>query len=497
MVRLLCLITGAREEELKQVLCSFTALMFLMLSYYLIKPLRNSHFLKEFDPRYMPLFYLLIPFLSFLVTKCFNYFCERMDKYKLIIRVYLLIMACKVAFTWVLMFGGKPATIIFYLWGSVYFLLAMSTLWSCFNDTFRPEQGMRFFGFVAMGATVGNIIGAKLSDLIADIDMIRPYATLVSAGAMALTLGFLLEATRYRRSEVAESGAPIGFESQGDGAKSRNFLSDVLDLLGLKYVRSIAVMVACLACFTTSLDFLSNQQIDRQMSKLQYHDTFADLEQATGETGYQFIYGLKSLRGAAVDQAIADFESRHHFTGVGPRYKHYKEELEAKTRKLFSRVFLYQGIVGVVMLTLVARMVFLYLGLRIAVLILPVFALVALAAFTQPLELQIVEFILVASGSLNYALNNATKEILYTVTSEETKFKHKPLIEGPGMRLGDVTASLLKLAIGGAVGAVGWSVAAGDRIFLGVTFVLVLIWLQAIAYAGRWYDKRRKGDELD
>ena len=99
--------------------------------------------------------------------------------------------------------------------------------------------------------------------------------------------------------------------------------------------------------------------------------------------------------------------------------------------------------------------------------------------------------LLAFSGSFNYALNNATKEILYSATSEETKFKHKPLIEGPFMRLGDQSASIMKLLTAAGAIALGWTVDVGDRVFLVFTFALVLIWWQAIVYAGKVYDANR------
>jgi ATP/ADP translocase len=137
----------------------------------------------------------------------------------------------------------------------------------------------------------------------------------------------------------------------------------------------------------------------------------------------------------------------------------------------------------------VSRWLFRSVGVRFAAAILPAAFLLIGAALFFPLELMLLEVFLIVGGALNYSLNNATKELLYTSTSEETKFKQKPLIEGPIMRLGDVLASLLKLGVGLVV--VTWmhgSEHLADGIMLGGVLLLVLYWLWEIWYAGSVYD---------
>lgn len=490
MIRLLCVVTGAREDELRQVFYSFSALFFLLLSYYVIKPLRNSQFLSDFDPNYLPVLMLVVPVISFVVTKIFNFFCDRMDKFQVIVRTYLVLMATKVAFTWILQYGGKPGTVAFYFFGSVYFLLALPTLWGCINDFFMPEQGERVFGFVQLGATVGGIAGSKVSGWVADSEALAPYATIISAGGMGVALLFLILAAGLRRPRASDATAAAARRDKPKG----KFWSDVAGLIKLRYVRSIAIMVSCLACFTTSLDFLSQTVIDRRMSHKQYEQTFPEVSQRMGEEGYKFFYGLKSMPRDKVDAALDEFAIKNDVHDCKERYADYKKALEKRIRVVFSDVSFYQGVVGFILLTMVARHVFARLGMKVAVSILPAFALIAVVAFAFPIEILTVEILLVLSGSFNYALNNATKEILYSATSEETKFKHKPLIEGPFMRLGDQTASIMKLCTVSAAAALAWNADSGDRVFLCFTFSLVLIWWWAILYAGRVYDANRAAE---
>lgn len=490
MIQFLCAVTGAKEEELRQVLYSFSALFFLLLSYYVIKPLRNSQFLSDFNPNYLPVLMLVVPLISFVVTKIFNFCGDRMDKFKLIVRTYLLLMVMKVAFTWILQYGGKPGTVVFYLWGSVYFLLALPTLWGCINDFFLPEQGERVFGFVQLGATAGGIAGSAASGLISRSEKLAPYATIFSAAGMGCALVFLILAASLRKPRTEQ----VVKAAKTEGAPKGNFWGDVIGLIRIRYVRSIAIMVTCLACFTTSLDFLSQTVIDQRLAHTQYEETFPEVATKMGEEGYQFFYSLKSRPAEERETALNEFGLKNDVHDCRERYQDYKKALKNKTNAVFADVSLYQGVLGLFLLIVVARLIFAHLGMRVAVSILPAFALIAVVAFGFPLEILAVEVLLAFSGSFNYALNNATKEILYSATTEETKFKHKPLIEGPFMRLGDQSASIMKLITTAGAVALGMSAAAGDRIFLAFTFSLVLIWWQAIVYAGKEYDKNRAAE---
>lgn len=494
MHRLMEAFSGARKGEYRQVILAFFALVFLMLSYYIIKPLRDSQFLKEFDANYLPFIYLAVPFLSLTVTKIFNYLADRHEKYRLIASVFVVIMLTKVAFTWLLTAAGKPAVVVFYFFASVYFLLAMSTLWACINDIFTVEQGERCFGFVAMGSTVGSIVGSKFSGWLSATPM-RGYATIFSAVSMGLALLLILIAAQERRAIRAQRKADREAAEAASGEpkvaeESKEFWSDVRELWRRPYVRRIGLMVMILAIFTTSLDFVSKRVLDEELTKKQYHASFPELADEDMRTVHKLkiaseedrevvLAELAKKRGKSVEQMKTDYEE-------------FRKDLEAETRKVFSRIYLYQGFLGIFLLLVVARIVFANLGLRYAVLILPVTAIIGLVALAMPIELFMVEIVMVVTGAANYSLNNAAKEVLYTATDEETKFKHKPLIEGPGMRVGDVSASLLKIALLGVAARFALGEQLIDQIFLGIAVLLVLVWGQQIYLAGKEYDFERK-----
>ncbi len=478
--------TGAKEDEVGRVCLSFLALLFLLISYYLIKPLRSSQFLKEFSSDFLPVVTIIVVFLSLFITKIFTYLADRMEKYRLVTRTYLLIMVLKVAFAWLLGHAGKPAVVAFYFFACVYFLLAIATIWACINDIFTPEQSERCFGFIAIGSTFGTILGSRLSAWLS-ASAWRDYATVASSLAMGIALLFLLAASRKRRRERERQGPPPS-PNPKEGAGSKLW-ADLNQLLRRPYVRRIGIMVAILAMFNISLDFISHHAIDEGVSRTQFRAVFTSLPDEDFAKIYPMKLKSQSVRWAELEAIGAKIgRSRPEMV---QDYRRYRARCEAQTRTFFSDVYLYQGLLGIVLLLMVARTLFARLGLRYAVVILPVLAGISVLAFGFPLELLTVQVIMVVVGSTNYSLNNAAKEILYTATDEETKFKYKPLIEGPGMRVGDVTASLLTLALTRGALLMGFGPRAGEFAFLAVLLVLIGVWFRAAYLAGVEYDEER------
>ena len=49
---------------------------------------------------------------------------------------------------------------VFYIWTSVFALFVVTVFWGLIVDLFRDEQGKRLFGFIAVGSSLGGVIGS-------------------------------------------------------------------------------------------------------------------------------------------------------------------------------------------------------------------------------------------------------------------------------------------------------------------------------------------------
>lgn len=461
-----------------------------MISYYLIKPLRNSQFLKEFDANFLPVVYLGVAVLCFAITKLFNFLADRVDKYKLVAGAYLAMMAVKIAFGIALASPGKVAVVGFYFFASAYFALALAAMWACINDIFLPEQAERCYGFIMVGSTLGAMMGSGFSKMLSESSW-SDYPAQASALSMAIALVLLFLSSRQRRRQRADLGAATAAKAKPrEVSTSSEFWADVRELLKRPYVRRIAIMVFVLAVFNTGvLDFSSNRAIDRGVGREQFEQTFTYLP----ADSFEAIHTLKQLNS---DEARVELQRLAELSGQSPQtlsadYQKFRDGCEKRIRGVFSDIYFYQGVLGIVLVLVVARYLFRAVGVRYAAVAMPILAAISAVAFSFSLDILVVEVIAVVVGSMNYSFNNATKELLYSATDEETKFKFKPMIEGPFMRFGDAGASLLALALASLAALMGLPERAGQMTLLVLILFMVVLWGRAAFQAGRQYDEFR------
>ncbi|PIQ28179.1 hypothetical protein COW36_04925 [bacterium (Candidatus Blackallbacteria) CG17_big_fil_post_rev_8_21_14_2_50_48_46] len=497
--RFFSLVTGARKNERLKTIASFLAMFLLLLSYYMVKPLRNSQFLKEFNTDYLPFFFLFTAFVSVIVTKIFNSFYNKIEVFRLVAYSFFVMMACKLCFHFYLPVGGKTAIVLFYIFASVYFLLATAVLWGCINYIFTSEEGERCYSFIAIGSMIGGLVGSEISAVFSR-GTLRSYALVFSALVMGSVLLFLLLAVKSNRSPLRKKT-----ERKNKSEPQAGFFSDFQEIWANRYVRSLAVMMYAIAAFNTVLEFQSQKLIDQHMATQAYQQNFQFLEKAlmqsgkqvSKETGFEFVFGLKDQPEAQRPALISAFVQSHDLN-LKPdllfkTYLSYQDKLEAQTREVFSKIYLFQNILGIALLFFVSRWLFQRMGVRFTVMILPSFYTVVILALFFPINLLMIESFLVIGYGLNYSLNRATRELLFTKTSDSTIFRLKPMIDGPVRRLGDVTMALLKLAL--TVFFVQFlhlpSVRA-DQIFFVTSLAILGFWIYSVWYVGGRYDQLKR-----
>ena len=162
------------------------------------------------------------------------------------------------------------------------------------------------------------------------------------------------------------------------------------------------------------------------------------------------------------------------------------EWVEESIGGFYASFFGVVNVIALLMQLFLVSRIIKYIGVRVALLILPCIALGGYALlFAIPL-LGVVRWAKTAENATDYSLQNTIRQALFLPTTREEKYKAKQVIDTFFMRAGDVAAAVV---VGVGVGALGLS----GRQFALVNLGLVVVWLVLAIRIGREY--RRLTDD--
>jgi AAA family ATP:ADP antiporter len=185
---------------------------------------------------------------------------------------------------------------------------------------------------------------------------------------------------------------------------------------------------------------------------------------ATGE------YILSSIvqRAAEADVAAGTLEREKEGAFIGAFYADY---------------FQVVNIVGMLLQLFVVSRLVKYLGVRVAVCILPVVAFGSYMVAALIPSLAIMRWVKTAENSVDYSLQNTVSQMLYLPTTREEKYKAKQVTDTFVVRAGDVLSS--------ATVFVGTSLLAlSVSQFAMINVALVTVWFVVAFLLGREFHRR-------
>ena len=408
--------------------------------------------------------------LVFLVP-LYGLIAGRVPRRLLINVVTAFFVACLVVF-WLLYRLRAPIGVPFYIWLGVFNLMIIAQFWSFANDLYTTDEGKRLFPVVALGGSVGALVGAFVTGV-----LIRPLgleplfllaaALLVAAVAITnsvdvrerrrteaavpdpLTSGQLPAATAQIRSATGEFKVPDDEYRTASGQ---------IKALSRKDLERLAATPAGPAPSGAGAFGLVRQSpylllIALMMMVLNTVNT-------TGE----YVLG-RTLARIAQDTAQR--------TGADP----------SAIIGLFYAG--YQGTVNLLALGLqlfVVARVLRHLGVRAALLAMPVLAFAGYTMMAFVPILAAMRWAKIAENATDYSLQNTVRQALFLPTTREEKYAAKQAIDGFFVRMGDVLSAVI-VFIG-----TGW-LALQPRHFALTNLLLVVVWMALALAVGRRYER--------
>ena len=251
MGRLLGSIFGLRpDERLVSVLMAVYHFL-LLVSLYLLKPVRDSLFLSSRGPEELPFVFLLTTAVVTPVAFFHSRASRRMDVGPLIDGASLVLVGSLVGLRGLMGVGGEWVAYLLYAWVSIYGLVVTAQFWLLANALFTASQSKRIFTLLSVGAILGAIAGGEVTGLLVERLGLRSENLLWGAGAVLLGATGLGAWIRRVHREQSPRRGDLG----DDGADDPEATGAFSIIRESRHIQLIVGILTVMVVVTTLVDY--------------------------------------------------------------------------------------------------------------------------------------------------------------------------------------------------------------------------------------------------
>ena len=432
--RLLGLFTRLRPGEGRAVVFFFSYALLMMLSYYVLKTIREPLLLAGAGAEMKSYAYAVIALVLLVLVPAYGFLFRSAGKEQLTRYVTLFFLLVLLLF---LLAGrlGADVGFAYYVFVGTFSVFITAQFWGFAADSFNVKSGQRLFPLIMVGATLGGLAAPALAGWL--FGRIGPWSLMLIAMAL---LALTIPLVGWGRGAIppGSGGAP---DVSGEQEEHGGFWGGISLVLGDRYLLLIALLVIVL-----------------------------NWVNSTGE------YILAELVVQYADAQVAATPSLDKGEVIAAFYGNF-----------FSIVNLLTVIFQVFLVARIIR----WLGVRGAILVLPVIAIFGYGMVVFIPVFSILRVVKMLENSTDYSLMNTTRHALYLPLSPAKKYEGKTTIEAFFWRFGD-------LAQAGAIYAgLNWF-DFGVSQFALVNMCLAFIWLGLAVAVGRHFtdQEREAGGNL-
>jgi AAA family ATP:ADP antiporter len=158
------------DNEVRGLLWGTAYGFLIMLSYYVLRAVRDE--ISAADRGNLQILWTAVFVVMLLAVPLYSWLASRWSRGVFVPLANRFFIACLVGFWLCLVLLPEAARPwidrVFYVWTSVFALFVVTIFWGFMADCFDSSQGKRLFAFIAVGSSIGGMVGSTLTATLAE-----------------------------------------------------------------------------------------------------------------------------------------------------------------------------------------------------------------------------------------------------------------------------------------------------------------------------------------
>ncbi|MEO0422709.1 MAG: putative Ig domain-containing protein [Pseudomonadota bacterium] len=425
--RVLRLFAPIRPGEGQGIVVLALNAFLLLTAYYIFKTLREALILSESGAVGKSVATGLVALVLIFLVPLYGVVFRHTNRTELVYWVnafFLTMLACLFA---VGLAGGSVA-MLYYVWVGLFGVMVIAQFWAYATDIYNVKSGQRVFPIAVAASSIGALAGSWFSQYAFTSLAMGPYGLMIIASVLCILSTLLYRPARYLAPEDSRC-----IECEYMKPKGESLFGGFAVVWGDQYLRLLALFTVMLNWINSSGEFILAQVVEERAREM----VQAGLTQLSVEQYVGAFYGSFSFA----------------FNALG----------------LLLQLFVVSRLLKAI-------------GLRRALLILPVLVVLSYSLILFIPIFSLIRLTKVVENGVDYSLMNTVRHALYLPTAREVKYEGKTAIDSFFWRFGDL------LQAGVIYAGVTWF-DFGVRAFVLMNLGLGFVWLGLSVIVGREFGR--------
>lgn len=238
------------DKELKGLLWATTYGFFIMFSYYILRAVRDE--ISSADRGNLQILWTAVFFVMLVAVPLYSWIASKYSRGVFVPLANRFFIACLIGFWLCLVFLPEAARPwidrVFYVWTSVFALFVVTVFWGLLADCFDNSQARRMFSFIAVGSSVGGMVGSSVTAGLAEV---LPTFSLLLIACVPLEIASWCALSLHRHFATGN----VEVQGESERAITGNAWTGMKTVFSSPYLLGIAGFIALMTFASTMLYF--------------------------------------------------------------------------------------------------------------------------------------------------------------------------------------------------------------------------------------------------